>query len=623
MVLLRYPILYLLVALTAPIAARADSPPQPVPADGQCTVAADPSWTKQEQFVWLAVCSGKEADFNKEPDYGGDLDPMSSAGLPDSRILRPSFIETIMLKDKYRSALTRFGVRINGARFLDTVDLRNANLEHDLWLNRGLFEKGADLQGIKTTRRITFDHSKILGTFNAVRTRVEQDLSMHEAQIYADMDLSRAYVGNEIDLGGTTVAGNINLDTAEIGRALTMHKAHFEGVNLGTAHVGLLDFNGSVVTGLLNMNGIQADRDMRMEDKAAFKTINIVAARIAGSLYLKSSTINGELNLNRTSIAGQLNLIGSTVTGLLYLNDVSIGQNLHMEGKAHFAEINLVGSHIGGQFAMDASTVSGPLKGDYIDVEQTAFLRGGATFGGQVHLASAKFGQDLDLSDGIFTKDVNLSGAKIIGVLGLQKAQWLHGARLILTNGSAGGIDLSDSWPDNILLNGFTYRNLSNLAKYNSEEAATWFGKQTYSPQPYEQLATVLQNNGLIDDATDIREAGKEREYETASGLRRVWLLLLKYSIGFGYHLEYAFAWAAGFVLLGWAVLYATGQRTKHGMTLGLTYSFDMLLPLVQLNKKHDDVDLDPWPQRYFYAHKLIGVLLTSFIVAGISGLTR
>jgi len=80
---------------------------------------------------------------------------------------------------------------------------------------------------------------------------------------------------------------------------------------------------------------------------------------------------------------------------------------------------------------------------------------------------------------------------------------------------------------------------------------------------------------------------------------------------------------ALGFLLLGWAVLYATGQRTKHGTTLGLAYSFDMLLPLVQLDKKHDDVDLDPWPQRYFYLHKIVGVILTSFIVAGISGLDQ
>jgi hypothetical protein len=217
-----------------------------------------------------------------------------------------------------------------------------------------------------------------------------------------------------------------------------------------------------------------------------------------------------------------------------------------------------------------------------------------------------------------------LRGAQIGGDLGLESAQWLGSATLNLTGAAAGAIDLSHSWPDKIHLNGLTYRNLSNISEDISQQAKTWLGKQTYAPQPYEQLASVLQANGRIEDATAVRYAGREQERKTTPwGLYRFWLGLLDWSIGFGYYLQFAFYWAVGFVLLGWAVLYFTGQRTKHGITLGLVYSFDMLLPLVQLNKKHDDVDLDPWPQRYFYAHKIIGVILTSFIVAGISGLTK
>ena len=149
---LRRSALWLFIALVVPIAARADSPPQPVPADGTCAVAADPAWTKQEQFVWLRVCAGKEADFNKAPDYGGNLDP-KSATLPDSRILRPSFLETILLAGKYRSAPTRLGVHIVGARFTDPVDLRNAEFSHDLWLNGGVLEKGANLESVRSSRR--------------------------------------------------------------------------------------------------------------------------------------------------------------------------------------------------------------------------------------------------------------------------------------------------------------------------------------------------------------------------------------------------------------------------------------------------------------------------------------
>lgn len=665
--MLRRSALCLFIALAAPIAARAEGPPQPVPADGTCAVAADPAWTKQEQFVWLSVCAGTEANFNKAPDYGGDLDPKSTA-LPDSRILRTSFLETILLGAKYRSALTRLGVRITGARFTKVVDLRNAELAHDLWLDRSLMEQGVNLQGIKTSRRLAFDGSKIVGMFNANRMRTEQDFSMHDAQLSGDLGLVRAYVGNELSLTGTAVSGMVDMNTIDVGRTLLMRdKAHFKDVDLGAAHVGSLEFNGSTVTGPLNMNGIRVDQHLLMRDKAQFNTIDLtaahiggrlelsnatvtgalameaiqvdldvvmqekvalkdidlIAAHITGALYLNGATIDGKLNLNRTSIGSQVDLVGSTVTGLLNLNSVRVGQNLHMENKARFAEINLVGGHVSGQLILGGSTVSGKLEGNYLNVDNTAFLGGGATFAAEVNLASAKFGQDLYLAGGNFNKNVNLTNSQIAGVLGLPTARWLHGATLDLNHSSAGVIDLSDSWPDNVLVTGFTYRNLSNMDKYTGEQAATWFGKQTYAPQPYEQLATVLQANGLIDEATDIRFAGKDREYHTATGLRRAWLFLLKYSIGFGYDLQYAFVWAVCFVLLGWAVLYATGQRTKHGATLGLVYSFDMLLPLVQLDKSHDDVALDPWPRRYFYVHKIVGVLLATFIAAGISGLTK
>jgi hypothetical protein len=726
-------LLIALAVLAVPIAAYADTPPQPIPADGNCAVPVDPNWTKQEQFVWLNVCVGKEADFNKAPGYGGDLDPNGPNGLPESRILRSSFLETILLKDKYRSALTRLGVRITGARFTDTVDLQNAELGHDLWLDRSLLEKGVNLEAVETRRRMAFDSSKILGTFNAAGSRISEDLSMYQTEFSDDVDLSRAQVGNllflrgstvasinmnglsvgkalfmdgkaqfkeinlirahiaeTLDLSGATVTGVLNMDGLSVGQGLAMgnkaqfkginlirahiaetldlssstvtgklnmnglgvgqglfmgDKANFEEIDLGVAHIGgVLDLSSATVAGLLNLNQIHVDQALFMGNEAQFKEINLISAHIGGSLDLSSSSVTGMLNMNGISVdqvlilrdkalfeeidlrgahTEQLDLSSSTVAGMLNMNQIHVDQAVFMGNKANFAEIDLTVAHIGGQLVLDGSTVTGKLAADYIDVGQTMTLGYGATFTDEIDLRSAKLGQDLYLSGGAFYKNVDLSGTQIGGVLGLESAQWLGSATLDLTGAAAGGIDLSHSWPDRIYLNEFTYRNLSNISPNISQQAETWFRKQDYAPQPYEQLAGVLQANGLIGDATAIRYAGKERERRAASGLRWVWLFLLNYSIGFGYHLEYAFAWALGFVLLGWAVLYATGERTKHGFTLGLVYSFDMLLPLVQLDKKHDDVDLGPWPRCYFYAHKIIGVILTSFIVAGISGLTK
>jgi hypothetical protein len=615
-----------LVALAAPIAARADSPPQPIPADGKCAVPADPNWTKQEQFVWLNACTGKEADFNNEPDYGGDLDPKSPAGLPENRILRSSFIEAILLNDKYRSVLTRLGVRITGARFTETVDLRNAELQHDLWLDRSLLEKGVDLQSAETSRRITFDGSKILGTFNAAGSQINKDLSMHQAEFSENINLINARIGRMFDLSGSTVTGMLNMVGANIGERVAL--------------------NGSTIVGMLNMNGIRVDQTLLMKDKAQFKEINLIGAHIGGELNLNGSTVTDmlnmsgirvegnlfmidkaqfkEINLVAAHIGGQLALNGSTVTDVLDMNQIHVDQALFMRDKAQFKKIILIAAHIGGMLDLSSSAVTGTLEGKYIDVEGTVFLGSGATFKDEVDLTSAKLGQDLELSDSAFSQNVDLTGTQIGGVIELQSTHWLGSATLNLNDAAVGGIDLSHNWPDKIYLNGLTYHNLSNLAgNFSREQAETWFGRQRYAPQPYEQLANVLQSNGLIADATAIRYAGKERERQTASGWHWAWLVLLNYSIGFGYHLEFAFYWAVGLVLLGWFVLYATGQRTKHEITLGLAYSFDLLLPLIQLRKKHYDIDLDPWPRRYFYAHKIIGVILTSFIVAGISGLTK
>jgi hypothetical protein len=641
-------LLLALAALAAPIAAQADSPPQPIPADGKCAVPVDPNWTKQEQFVWLNVCVGKEADFNKEPGYGGDLDPKSPTGLPESRILRSSFLETILLKDRYRGALTRLGVRIIGARFTETVDLRNAELQHDLWLDRSLLEKGADLVETKTSRRITFDGSKVIGAFSASGSQIDKDLSMHQAEFFDRINLSGAQISGLLDLNGSTVAGLINMNHVHVNEALFMRdKAQFKEIDLTAAHIGgQLSLNGSTVTNLLKMNDIRVDQNLFMRDKAQFKEVSLIGAHVGGQLDLSSSTITDMLNMNGIQVnetlvmrdkaqlkeinligahvGGQLDLSGSAVTGTLDMNGIHIDRDLLMNDNAQFKEISLIGAHVGGQLALNSSTVTGKLQGDYIDVALTMILGFGGTFSDEINLASAKLGQDLYLSSGIFNKNVDLTGTQVGGVLSLDSTQWLGGASLDLTNGTAGWIDLSDRWPDTIYLNEFTYHNLSKISENISQQAKNWLGKQDYAPQPYEQLASVLQSNGRIEDATKIRYAGKEQERKTTPwGSYWFGLVLLDWSIGFGYYLQFAFYWAVGFVLIGWAVLYSTGQRTKQGVTLGLAYSFDMLLPLVQLNKKHDDVDLDPWPQRYFYVHKIIGVVLTSFIVAGISGLTK
>jgi len=191
---------------------------------------------------------------------------------------------------------------------------------------------------------------------------------------------------------------------------------------------------------------------------------------------------------------------------------------------------------------------------------------------------------------------------------------------------------LTDAWPARLDLNGFSYRTLrddSPLSHKQTSECPSgplqcWFGKQkSFSPQPYEQLALVFQNQGYADDARAIRYAGRERERSESQGLRYAWLTTLDWVIGYGHHIERALGWSVGLVILGAFVLGISGEGRKNGMPVGLSYSFDMLLPIIKLRDAHYDIDLKGWPRYYFYAHKIAGFVLASFLVAGISGLTK
>jgi hypothetical protein len=75
--------------------------------------------------------------------------------------------------------------------------------------------------------------------------------------------------------------------------------------------------------------------------------------------------------------------------------------------------------------------------------------------------------------------------------------------------------------------------------------------------------------------------------------------------------------------LLGVVVLKVSGEGPRNRMPVGASYSFDMLLPIVQLRPKHYDIDLAGWPRYYFYVHKIVGWALASFLVAGLAGLTK
>ena len=623
----------LLALMAVPLAGRSEEIAQAVSTDRGCAVLADARWSTPERFVWERVCLGQVADFNKEAGYGGDLDPRKLPALPESRILTPAFLETILLNDKYRVVLPRQGVRITGARFAEMIDLAGAELRHPLLLNRSLLERGANLEELRTAHRIAFDGSRVAGALNMAGIHIDGTLSMTEGAVFDSINLISGEVGEQIRLGGSKVLGTLNMDSLRVHKGLFMREqAEFAEIVLRGARVDDdVDLSGSKITGKLVMAGIRVGRNLYMyprrgRDPTTGRDWNQPAEFAA-------------VDLLGAQVGEQIDLSGSRITGLLTMERLRGEGNLLMGNGASFADVKLNGAHISGLISLEGSKVGGRLSMESLRVDGPVFLWNGAEFMGPINLLFGKIG-GLELSNGRFHGEVNLTGTEIAAQLGLGTAtsksiHWDETSTLILRNASADALqdaDVETCWPVILDLTGFKYRNLGGFDKTAAVPMANrsadwfehWLAKQShYSPQPYEQLAAVLRGQGRPDVADEVLYASRERErLEASSGSTYVWQTALKLVVGYGYRVWLTFFWFAALLVIGAAVQWTRPGAPKHDVRRLLVYSFEMLLPVVRFRGQTRDFPFG-WQEVYFHVHGLVGIALTGFLGAGLAGLTR
>jgi hypothetical protein len=398
--------------------------------------------------------------------------------------------------------------------------------------------------------------------------------------------------------------------------------------------------------------------------------IDLSKSHLKHDLWLTSSRFEGTpeaLNLVGTEINGHLNLDHSTL--LKHVNMDSMRADALSLTNGHFLSVWLASAKFE-QLSIDDTTVAGELQMRNLEVARDISLRNSTLT--KVVLTSAKIGGTLAIegprrhqdpvaeSQGCgsnitprsnpSSQSVDLTGATV-GTLRLGSLcygpvdapkNWGIGGKLILTNTSVQTLQdglcrengpncTDDTWPEHLKLTGFTYQELENFDYDREIDMAArpaawwtdWLGRQEYSRQPYEYLASILSKLGYKDKAEDILYAGKNRELENTPFPASIKLWLERVLIGYGYRIWYALMWVAGFIMLGAIVLRFSGEGRRNRMPYGIAFSFDMLLPIVKLRDYHYSVDLKGWARYYFYFHKLMGYVLASFLIAGLTGLTK
>ncbi len=643
-----------------------------------CEIEPQSSWTEPERWVWKKVCEGRIANFNDGEKYGGKCDPTLLKAWQQDRMLRNGFLETILLHEPFRSCLPRQGVQIVGAWFKELLDLSHAILAHQLSLEGCRFEMGADLSFFRTSKVFLLKGSVFEAEVNLIGARVggyfdlsgstfKANLNMNALLVNLSLLMRKVTAHGEVDLHGGNIMGQISMIGAHFKRKLNMNGlrvsellsmrdgAEFAAVDLTSANIGAgLDMVNSNFTDSLILDGATVGGSLFMKEGSRFeKEVSLIKAKIEDDLNMIGSHFKGDLNMNGARIGGSLlmrekasfakvslgsaqilgsvDMRGSCFKRALEMRGVNVGGMLTMGYEASFRDANLSGAKIEGALELSGSSINGRLNMFGLRVGQT-MLAGNTQFvgGAEVQLIYADISGNLDIA-GSTLPSFNLTGTKVRGEFRLSSEEhptikWEQNATLTLQNTEVGALqDRIGAWPSKLELDGFKYISFSRLSRRKVCSLIEWLKKQPlYSPQPYEQLASVLRKAGQQDKANEILYAASERVRDGARWSRWLWLTMLKIFIGYGYRVLTRISfWAFTFTVLGIIVLRASAEGPAHGMPYGIFYSLDTLLPIIEIRKYHSGVDLSGWARYYFYFHKLMGWLLASFLVAGLSGLTK
>ena len=565
---------------------------------------------------------------------------------------------------------------LHGSTVTGILNAEGLQVEGGLFLNNGSTFADVNLNGARISGNVGLSGSTVSGTLAAVGLEVGRGLYLHEGGSFADIVLLDASIAGDAVFNGSTVSGKLGADGLQVGGSLFLRDGgRFADIRLlGARIAGTAEFSGSTVTGALNGDRLQVEGSLILRDGGTFARISMLGARIAGDAVFRGSTVTGLLNadglevggslmlgggtfadidLRGAKIVGSAELNGSTVAGTFTGDGMEVGGNLNLRDASRFADIRIPGAGVAGNVELNGSTVAGTLNADSVDIGGSLFLHDGGRFP-RILLRRAKIGGDVFLPGSSFGGEFDLTGAAIGAELHLSSGLlerfpiWQNDASLILRNVNADALQAQAvSWnisgTDRLLptdLTGFTYTRLGGLDTAGNtsmgDESADWLVGWIeaqrdhggyYDPQPYTQLAQVLEAAGATDKAKAIRYAKFEhkRNHDASmNAARHFWLVLKKYVVGYGVYPHRALYWFLGLVGLG-ALLAQLSEhpsvRRRMGFWwMGLWYSLDNALPLIETNERFKNVDHGrPWLDHFFQFQKVLGFVLATVLVAALT----
>jgi len=499
-----------------------------------------PNYNSTENKVHLAICRGE-----------------SIVLAPDEFIPADVLVREIS-DEAYLASLKSRGFSMRGGRILGEFNLRNRHFDMPDFQISSAFENIVDFSDSQFGGDVNLEGSTFLKGLLASRVVIEGSL------LLGDTDDSQydgwrepsgssilfvraphARVNGDLVIAGAKIDNEIDLSNSRIGGALTIMYVYAAHINVAATDIGnqLILYNCSILPNKISQ---EHSRDL-----------NLYSIRTKQSVYINRVSVRDEIFLEGAEIEGDLILLG---THLSYMNARS-------------------------------SNVSGSLS--------------------------------LGLNQGS----------------PMMWTSWTGHSTLDLTNARLGGIrspELLEVWPQLIEFHNLSFKSFSSdfCGASSCAHSESWYGDwlsrqggERKSFEPYKEVIDLLLAQGQVSEALDLGVVGhdveREDSYKHGEFIRYILLSLYRYTVGYGYKLYWVVYSILFFVIVGALIFRQTPEARRRHMPVGLFYSFDLLLPIIRLREAHYKIDLKGKARYYFYFHKLVGWVLSLILVAALSGIAK
>ena len=392
--------------------------------------------TTPEGWAWNQIKEGNSADFNEH--CGVTLDPHKADGWDDRcRQIPSQFLVDVLTMPRWQNQVTRRGIRLRGAHVVEDIDLSNAEIVSEVWLNASLVNGGLNLTNAHLKRRLSFDGSVLDGALSAEQMDAESLITLCDHSTFA----------GEVLLRGAKVGGSLKVETASFSKTLNADRLDVHGDLFMRDH--------STFTGDVLLLGAKVGGSLKMENAHFSKTLNADRLDVHGDLFMRDhAAFAGKVLLRGAKVGGNFDMETAHFSKTLNADRLDVHGDLFMRDHAAFTgKVLLRGAKVGGNFDMETAFFSNALSADRLDVHGDLFIRDHSTFTGDVLLLGAKVGGNLDMQTASFSNTLDADGLDVHGYLFMRNQMAFAGnvllrratvGSLYLNSATVASIDLSD-----------------------------------------------------------------------------------------------------------------------------------------------------------------------------------